>query len=68
MVRLVLDLLSNWKWSYPYDDWKEERPDTGSFVLALNTPLTHALVERVDDATGNLHPSGWHSFPRMARS
>ncbi len=68
MARLATVLSPYWKWGYHYDDWEEDRPDTGGFIPSSITPLVRTLVERIHDVTGHPRPKGWHSFPRGGRS
>jgi hypothetical protein len=68
MARLAVVLSPYWKWGYHYDDWEEDRPQTGGFIPATITPLVRALVDRVHDVTGHPRPKGCRLRPQEARS
>jgi hypothetical protein len=68
MARLAAVLSPYWKWGYHYDDWEEDRPQTGGFIPATITPLARALVDRVHDVTGHPRPRGCQHGSQEARS
>lgn len=68
MARLAVVLSPYWKWGYHYDEWEEDRPQTGGFIPGTITPLVRALLDRVHDVTGHSRPKGCRRRPQEARS
>lgn len=42
MAWLAVVLSPYWKWGYHYDEWEEDRPQTGGFIPPTITPLVRA--------------------------